>query len=244
MRILAIANEKGGIGKTSITMNIGAGLVRRGKKVLLVDLDTQGNLSQYALPEDYEGVEQNPLDMAAVVFDGEKIENVIRPISKNFFLIPAGSKTGKMDATNPEKFKLDFSTLNFDFIILDCPPGMRGNTIAAIKAADGTIIPATADQFSYNGVEACCRSLATLHKKLDGILLNKYIPRLNINKQIAADFESFAADVGGKVYNSRIRDSVAVRESQLMGQDIYTYAKHSGVAADFAALVKEILKEG
>ena len=241
MKIFAIANEKGGVGKSTIAYNVGAGLARKGKRVLIVELDTQANLSKYALPN-YEGVKANEREIGAVLLTGASVDEVIRPVLsiKNFFLIPAGRGLVKLDRSDTE---IDLSSLKYDFIFIDCPPAMRGCTIAGIRSADLTIIPTTCDQFSFEGVQNAAASVADRKKKVAGIIINKYIPRFLLNKQIREDLENFAEEIGTKVYNSTIRDSVIIRESQLMAQDIFSYNKKSGVAEDFAALVKDIIKE-
>ena len=120
---------------------------------------------------------------------------------------------------------------------------MAGNTVAAILASDGVIVPTTADFYGYKSVKAIAESLRTLKRPLNGIVLTRYTGRMIISKQITEDMEKLAAELQTKVYNSRIRECVAVRESQLMQQDIFTYDPNATAAQDYLTLVNEIMQE-
>lgn len=238
MRIIAISNQKGGIGKTTTTMNLGAGLAMKGKRVLLVDLDRQGNLSMYALPE-FERAAKNPFSLFSVLSGEAGFSDVIEEVGENLSIIPAAAN---LDELRERAMSLDFSSLPFDYVLLDCPPAMEGATVSAIRASEGVIVPATADKFSFESLVEIYESLQTLGRKLNGILIGKYYERLSISKQLKEDYERLAAQIGTKVYPV-VRDSVAIRESQLFKQSVFEYEPQGNGAADFAALAEEVLKE-
>ena len=234
MRVLTIANQKGGIAKTTTTTNIAAGLHRAGKKVLLVDLDTQGDLSYNV------GAKEPRKSLAQVVNGATDIHEAIQHTPSGLDLIPADMDLMELEA---KITAFDFSKLDYDYILLDCPPNMAGNTVAAIIASDGVIVPTTADYYGYKSVRAIAESLQTLLRPLNGIVITRYTGRMIISKQLTEDIEKLATDLGTKVYNSRIRECVAVRESQLMQQDIFSYDEKATAAQDYLSLVQEIMQE-
>lgn len=235
MRVLTIANQKGGIAKTTTTTNIAAGLHRRaGKKVLLVDLDTQGDLSYNV------GVVEPRRSLAQVINGTADINEVIQHTVSGLDLIPSDMDLMELEA---KITAFDFTMLDYDYILIDCPPNMAGNTVAAILASDGVIVPTTADFYGYKSVKAIAESLMTLKRPLNGIVLTRYTGRMIITKQVTEDMEKLAAELKTKVYNSRIRECVAVRESQLMQQDIFSYDETATAAQDYLALVNEIMQE-
>ena len=240
MNVITIAGQKGGIGKTTVAFNLGAGLVRAGKKVLLIDMDSQGNLSKTALP-DYTESEQNPESIAEVVLHGADWPDIIKEIKPNFDIVPAGERLRELDQEIAE-INLSFFDSSYDFILFDCPPAMGPRTVAAVLASNSVIVPAEAASFSFDGVRAIARSLETLKRKMSGIVINKLSPRLRVARHLIEDFENLAADIDTKLYNTYIRSSVAIVESQLMQQDIFTYDKESAVAEDFANLAAEVIR--
>ena len=241
MRILTICGQKGGIGKTTLTFNIGAGLARAGKKVLLIDMDSQGNLSKTALT-DYETPEQTTESITEVLLYGASWDDVTQMIRKDFYIIPAGSRLRDIDGQIAEIDLSFFESRSFDYVLFDCPPAMEARTVAAILASDSVIVPAEAASFAFDGVRAVARSLQALGKKMGGIVINKYSERLRISKQLIEDFKKLAAGIDTKLYNTTIRNSVAVIEAQLMQEDIFSFDDKCGAAQDFQALTAEIIE--
>lgn len=234
MRVLTIANQKGGIAKTTTTTNIAAGLYRAGRKVLVIDLDVQGDLSYNV------GAVVPKKSIAQVINRTATIMEAIQHTPSGLDLIPSDMDLIELES---KITTFDFSKLDYDYIILDCPPNMAGNTVAAILASDGVIVPTTADFYGYKSVKAIAESLMTLKRPLNGIVLTRYTGRMIITKQVTEDMEKLAAELKTKVYNSRIRECVAVRESQLMQQDIFSYDETATAAQDYLALVNEIMQE-
>lgn len=234
MRILTIANQKGGVSKTTTTMNIGAGLHKEGRKVLLIDMDTQGDLSYNA------GTVEPQKSITQVVNNRASFADVIQHTESGLDIIPADMDLLELEA---KITRLDFSKLDYDYILLDCPPNIGGNTVSAILASDSVIVPTTADFYGYKSVIAISESLKTLGTPLNGIVLTRYIGRMLITKQLTDDLKKLASELQTKVYNTAIRECVAVRESQLMQQDIFSYNSNATAAQDYMNLIAEIIQE-
>ena len=233
MKIIAVANQKGGVSKTTTTLNLGAGLRRKGKKVLLVDLDTQGDLS--ANLKTAEG-EINLLDVAT---GKAQMKDIIQTTDSGIDLIPS---SGGLVNLEKQITSFDFSTLDYDYILIDCAPNMGGNTVAAIRASDGVLVPTTADLYSAKSVGAIARSVLNLDRRLVGIVLTRYNERFNISAQVLSGLKILADELETKLFNSYIHESVAIRESQLTNSTIFEYAPESVPAADYLSLAKEIMK--
>lgn len=234
MRVLTIANQKGGISKTTTTANIAAGLHRHGRRVLVVDLDTQADLSANL------GAKEQGKSLVDVVEGRATMQDIIQHTDSGVDIIPSSLELVELEKRIAA---FDFSGLEYDYILLDCPPNMAGNTVAAIRASDGVLVPTTADYYAYKSVKAIADSLKTIERKMNGIILTRFTGRMIITKQIHEDLKNLAAELGTKLYNNAIRECVAIRESQLMQQDIFSYAPQSTAAQDYEGLVKEILQE-
>ena len=236
--IIAVVNQKGGIGKTTTAFNLAAALASKKKDVLLIDLDGQGNLSFYALP-DYPGASRQEKSIVDVVEDGADFSDVIERVA-GLDIIPASLRLIELEN---KIASFNFGAVShYDYVFLDCPPNVGGVTVAAMKASDAILIPTTTDAFSYTSVEACIESALTLEKKVQGIVIIRTNERNVINRDLKNDFVSLADSKGVKLYKSTIRDSVAIRESQVARQNIFSYAPHSAVAEDFEKLAAEFLK--
>lgn len=234
MRVLTIANQKGGISKTTTTANLAAGLHRHGRKVLVVDLDTQADLSANL------GANELDKNLVDVVEGRASMADIIQHTESGVDIIPSSLELVELEK---QIAAFDFSSLEYDYILMDCPPNMAGNTVAAIRASDGVLVPTTADYYAYKSVKAIADSLKTIDRKMNGIILTRFTGRMVITKQIHDDLKNLAEELGTKLYNSAIRECVAIRESQLMQQDIFSYAPQSTAAQDYEELVKEVLQE-
>lgn len=237
--IIAVINQKGGIGKTTTTYNLGAGLAMHNKDVLLIDLDTQGNLSFYAL-KDYPGAGRQKESIVDVVNDGADFDDVIQS-AEGLDIIPASVRLVELDG-KIAKFNFKKIAKKYDYILMDCPPNMAGLTVAAIKASDSVLIPTTPDVFAFSSVQDTAESIKTLEKKIRGIVIIKYSERMIINKDIKKDFQSLAKKLKTKLYKTAIRETVAVRESQVAQQNIFSYAPDSTAAADFEKFSLEFME--
>lgn len=242
--IIAIANHKGGVGKTTSTQNIGAALSTKGKKVLLVDLDPQGNLSD-AFGHD---------EVEISIYDAllEKAELPIIPIVKNLDLVPSSldlsvaeiELSGKTGREYVLKDLIDKVANNYDYILIDCPPSLGLLTINALTACKEVYIPLDAQYFSMKGLDKLIFIINQIKKRLNktveitGVFLTQFDSRVVVNKNIAEMVES---SFQKKVFKSRIRRNVALVEAPIENQDIFTYAPKSNGAKDYLDLAKEIL---
>lgn len=255
MQIIAITQQKGGTGKTTTAAAIGAGLLRRGQRVLFIDLDPQGNLS-FIL-----GADQSHATARDVLIEQQSASKCAQPLATDKIpgiegagaIIPASAFLSGADVTitgQGREYRL-ITALEpiagaFDYCIIDTPPALGILTVNALTAADRVIIPCLADVFSIqatgqiadtiNGIRANCNPKL----QIAGLLLTRYTARQNLTKDTAEILEDAARQMGTRLFNTRIRESVALREAQAMGRDIFTYAPKSNGAEDYNQLIEEI----
>lgn len=250
MQIIAIANQKGGVAKTTTTLAIGAGLARKGYKVLFVDLDAQTNLS-YVMEADATGLTgRTSLD----VMEGRASASDAIQHTRHGDIIAASPALAGADAVLTQvgkeyrlKEALEVLSPLYDFILLDTPPALGILTVNALTACNGCIIPAQADIYSLQGISQLYNTLQTVKKycnpslKVLGILLTRFNARAIISREAAEMIAQAADQMGSRLYTARIRECTAIKEAQACREDIFTYAPHSNAAADYAALIDEIL---
>lgn len=248
--IYAVCNRKGGVGKTTTAHALGAGLSLKGKKTLLIDLDSQTNLTQAA------GTAAAQKGAGHVLRGEATASETVKQIADNLYIMPGGADLARADRELTEtgaeyKLKEVMAELlhDFDFIIADCPPSLGVITINALTAADRLIIPAQADFFSLQALIDLEKTLALVRKYTnaalvtDGILLTRHNPRNILTKDVVKAMEETAAEMGTRIYTARIREGVAIKEAQAMRKDIFTYAPRSSVAADYEQFIDELLKK-
>ena len=236
--IYAIMSQKGGVGKTTAAVNIAFGLADKKKKVLLVDADQQEN-ARLAI-----GAKELPASLVEV-FNGEaKTAAAIVPGKVDFLAVT--SEVAGYDV-KPNDFKKALAGLKYDYIIIDCPPGLSDTTAAVLVAADRVILPTTADAFGLQSLKQTKDIIDGAQKankglKVSGLLRMRYNERLNITQTLAELLEEACKLYGVKGYKTAVRECVAVRECPLVYKSIFDYAPNSTAAADFRELVKEIIK--
>ena len=246
--ILAIINQKGGVGKSTTAHALGAGLRRRRKRVLFVDLDAQGNLT-YALNAPETAVSGMDV-LQGSVSAGQAI--IATPQGE---LLPhgpalAGADIALTDTGKEFRLREALATVavNYDYIIIDTPPALGILTINALTASSGAIIPAQADIFSLQGIGQLYATLCAVRKytnpqlTIKGIVLTRYNARAVLSRDIADMLEETAQKLETVVFKTKIRECIALKESQVRREDIFTYGPKSNAALDYAALVKEFLK--
>ena len=245
--IITITNQKGGVGKSTLTQNIGAGLAKSGFKTLLIDLDAQGNLTLASTKETPNKTIYEALKEQKVTSD------YIININKKLDLIPANINLSVADLEFQEVGKeyrlreaIQAIKKNYDFILIDTPPTLGLLTLNALTACDYVIIPACADLYSIQAISQLAKTINSIknytNKKLK--VLGVIITRINnttLTKELMASIEKLTKGVT-KVFNTKIREAVAIKEAQVKRQDIFTYAPKHKVADDFNNLVKEIIK--
>ncbi|MCL2433195.1 MAG: ParA family protein [Clostridia bacterium] len=242
MKTVAIINQKGGVGKSTTALSIGAGLVLRGKTVLFIDLDAQANLSHT--------LRAQPGPTAMDLLTGTPAAEIIQ---NN--LIPASPELAAADTTITQTGKeyrlkeaLEQLSIAYDYAIIDTPPALGILTINALTASDGVIIPAQADIYSLQGISQLYGTVETVRRycnpglKVMGILLTRYNSRAVIGREAAEMIEDTAAQLNTRVYAARVRECTAIKESQAVRENIFKYAPKSNAAFDYAAVVEEILQ--
>lgn len=244
-KIISILNHKGGTSKTTTSLNLGAAFARLERKVLLVDLDPQANLSQSLAVED----ESNTI---AQVFE-RKLEGLpIKKITELLYLVPASLDLSAIEPgmySNINSYfllkgQLDKVKLNYDFILVDCPPSLGIFTQNALIASTDVLITVQAQYLALKGLDTVNNLIATVKEKLNdrisvlGLLLTQ-TNHTRISKDIA---HSLRTTFKEKVFNTTIRQNVAIAEASASRKDIFSYSPESFGAIDYMSLAKEILQ--
>lgn len=247
-RIIALVNQKGGVGKTTSTINIGAGLHRAGKRVLMVDLDPQGNLTVSV------GVEAHTLDYTVFEVLKGDAEPQAAIVKRGYDIIPADIRLGGADmelSAVPGRemlLKEAFAPIaeNYDYILIDCPPSLGLITLNGLTAAREIFIPLQAEFLALNGMAQLLNTVKAVQKRLNpqlditGIIATLYDGRKNLNKEVLEKIRQYFPN---KTFATLIRDNIALAEAPSFGQDIYEYKPDSKGAEDYTALCDEIIKQ-
>ena len=248
-KIIAIANQKGGVGKTTTSVNLAAGLAVEEKKVLLVDADPQGNATSGAgIPRS-----QKRKTLYNAIVLGEKLENLILPTELPlFFVLPAdknlaGAEVELVDTVDREyQLRNLLATIkdDYDYIIIDCPPSLGLLTLNGLTAADSLLVPIQCEYYALEGVTELFDTLARLrrglnpHLVIEGLLLTMYDERTNLSAAVAQDLRDF---YGQQVLKTVIPRNVRLAEAPSYGKPIILYDIRSRGAESYIQLAKEIL---
>lgn len=248
---LAVWGVKGGLGKSTSSLELAAGLQKRGFRTLLMDMDCQGSAS-FACGLDIEDTELKTLKN---VLDGEDIRNVIchnTPfgdiVPDNLKLFTADQTYTQLGAVKKVRKAVECINDDYDFIIFDCPPAAGFTTLSALTAADYILVPQLASMFSLISL----RNLETIYTlvkeeanpglKVLGIFLTKYNPRTRFSKDLEANLKGITKELfNAPVFDTKIRNAIAVEESFATRKDIFDYAPRTKIAEDFNSLVEEVL---
>lgn len=248
MKTITIINQKGGVGKSTTAHAIGAGLSIKGYKVLFIDLDAQGNLS-YTLNADTRGY-----NALGVLERPQTIKEEIQQIGNIDILASSPNLAGADNIINQTgkeyrlKEALELVKDIYDYCVIDTPPALGIVTINALTASTGAIIPAQADIYSLQGISQLNQTIEAVKRYCNpnlyimGIVLTRYSKRMIIRREVAEMLEETAKDLNTKLYNTKIRESIALVEAQAMKEDIYTYAPKSNATEDYMTLTEEIIK--
>ncbi|MGK0553884.1 ParA family protein [Macrococcus capreoli] len=251
-KILAVANQKGGVGKTTTSVNLSAALAELGKKVLLVDTDPQGNATS-GVGVDKNNVENSVYDM--LVEDVNINKCVLETAVENLYIIPAnialaGAEIELVSAMSREvRLKYAFKELevDFDYIIIDCPPSLGLLTINSFTAANGIVIPVQCEYYALEGLSQLLNTIRLVQRHLnqsleiEGVLLTMLDARTNLGNDVIAEVKEH---FGEKVYETIIPRNVRLSEAPSHGQPINIYDARSTGAKTYQSLAEEVVKHG
>jgi len=246
MRTIAIVSQKGGVGKTTTAHALGAGLLLKGKKVLFVDLDGQGNLS-FTLRSSRQNSVMSALQrqrpIAEVIENtgmGTIIPSTAALIGADAVINMTGKEYRLREALKPIEN-------DYDYAILDTSPTLGILTVNALTACQDAIIAAQADIYSVQGIDQLKETLDAVREycnpdiSIRGILLTLFFPRTVVAREATDFMEQQAHIINTSVFQTRIRESTAIKEAQIMRQDIFTYAPKSNGSIDYMAFIEEYL---
>lgn len=261
MRIIAIMNQKGGVGKTTTSVNLSAGLARAGKKVCLIDLDPQAHSSIH-LGIDATGSTRTIYQ----VFAGARtLSEVLQPLSSQLSLAPAdidlaATELELVDSPNRE-FILrqaieSWESEGFDYVVMDCPPSLGVLTVNALTAATDVFIPLQPHFFALQGLSKLFETTALVTRRLNrklkvgGIVMCLYETGTRLAADVSDDLHRFLAEsdpqapwANARVFDTRIRRNIKLAEAPSFGQSIFEYAETSAGALDYGALAEEVIRQ-
>lgn len=247
-RIIAFANQKGGVGKTTCAVNTAAAVGQCGKKVLLVDFDPQGNASSGV------GIDKEPEKSTHDIMMGmNPYEAITKTQFENLDVIPAsmdlaGTELEIADQERREaklKRVLDTLRIDYDYIFIDCPPSLGLLTINALCACDGVIVPMQCEYFALEGLSQLVRTISLVKKKynpnisLDGVIITMFDGRLNLSMQVLEEIKKYFP---GKLFKTPVPRNVRLSEAPSYGMPIKYYDKHSKGAKAYDEIAKEFVE--
>lgn len=258
-RVIALVNQKGGVAKTTTAHNLGAGLAKLGKKVLLIDNDPQGSLTismGYHMPDKLDVTLTNLL--AQIINDEDiTLKQAILKIEEGVELIPSNvelaglevSLVGIMSSETVLKELVDVIKSDYDFIIIDCCPSLGKLTINALAAADEVIVPVQATYLSVKGLEQLLKTVSRVKRKINPVLSIRGIlmTMVDVRTTYAREIDKLVRETYGEsvpVFKNWIPMAVRVAEAPTEGLSIYQYDAKGKVAAAYEALTKEVASDG
>ena len=249
-KIISISNQKGGVGKTTTSINLSSNLAMMGKKVLLVDVDPQGNAGS-GLGLDVNTIQNTTYEVLLGEISGR--EAILKTEISNLMMIPSNINLSGVDIDLVNQEGKEFSLkraitplrTEFDFIIIDCPPSLGLLTLNALSASDGVIITLQTEYFALEGLTQLMRIISLVQEglnpalELEGVLLTMYDKRTNLSNQVANDVKSHFKN---KVYKSMIPRNIKLGEAPSFGKPINIYDPEGIGALSYKSFAQEFLE--
>lgn len=248
-RIIAIANQKGGVGKTTTSINLSSCLAEKGKKVLAIDLDPQGNMTS-GLGVEKESVANTVYEL--ILGECTIKESISKTVVDNLTIIPsnvnlAGAEIELLGINDKEyilRTAVDYIRDDYDFIIIDCPPSLNMLTVNAMTTADTVLVPIQCEYYALEGLSQLIHTINLVQERLnpklqiEGVVFTMYDVRTNLSNQVV---DTVKENLDTKIYNTMIPRNIRLAEAPSYGIPINMYDSKSAGAESYRNLAKEII---
>ena len=248
-RIIAIANQKGGVGKTTTSINLSASLAAKGKKVLVIDTDPQGNTTSGF------GIEKNELENTIyelILGECSIRDCIISNIIKNVSVVPSNVNLAAAEieliGVDKKEFilknEVDYIKDDYDYIIIDCPPSLNMLTVNAMTTADTVLVPIQCEYYALEGLSQLIHTINLVqerlnpHLQIEGVVFTMYDVRTNLSNQVV---ENVKENLDAKIYETMIPRNIRLAEAPSYGLPINMYDSKSAGAESYRKLAKEII---
>lgn len=250
-RIIAVANQKGGVGKTTTSINLSACIAAKGKKVLVIDIDPQGNTTSGY------GIEKNELEntIYELILGDCSIEDcIIKDIMPNISILPSNVNLAaaeiEMIGVEKKEFilrnEVDWIKDRYDYIIIDCPPSLSFLTVNAMTTADSVLVPIQCEYYALEGLSQLIHTVNLVKERLnpelemEGVVFTMYDSRTNLSAQVVENVKSHLSQ---KIYNTVIPRNIRLAEAPSYGKPINMYDPKSAGAESYMALADEVINQ-